>query len=1022
MVSTPRSHRSIARAPQPGDRHLDAPDEALGEAGPTARAAPTRSGEARRALAPAPVPAAAPAGAPGSAPPVDEPPWPDSLGEHLAEEDATAGPDPRREELAAEILARLNPEQARAVETTEGPVLILAGAGSGKTRVLAHRVAYLIGVRGVPPWHILAVTFTNKAAAEMRERILGLVGEAGRDVAMGTFHALCARVLRRDGASIGIDPRFTIYDQDDQVGLMRQVLRDLDLPGTGDTRPSAVLGIVGRWKNDLVGPDDAYEAAHTHHERLAARAYRRYQERLREANALDFDDLLVEGVRLFEQEPAVLARYQDRWRYVHVDEYQDTNRAQYLWIRRLAARHRNLAAVGDDDQSIYSWRGADLRNILDFERDYPDATVVKLEQNYRSTQRILDAAHAVVSRNTERTDKKLWTTNPAGVLIERFEADSEDEEADWIARQVDALVHGRGSGGSSVAPLAEEGDDRRYSLRDVAVMYRTNAQSRPIEEAFLRWGLRYQLVGGTRFYQRREVKDALAYLRVLRNDHDQVAFERILNVPPRGIGERTIEEIRRLAAARDGNVWEAILAASETPVLVPRARNALADFGGLVGRLRPRIALLPLPQLLDEVLEQSGYRAMLHDGTAEGEERWANLLELREVVDRYGDLVPEDALDRLLEETALVADQDTYERDADAVTLITLHAAKGLEFPVVFISGMEEGVLPHNRSLDDERQMAEERRLAYVGMTRAMHRLYLTHAASRVTFGRGGFSVPSRFLLEIPPGLLHGPRLVPRDEEWDDDQRPPEERAGGILDLDVVFGRDRANGRRTIQRPIGPRHLPPGGGYAPPPGAPPAGTPFRTSRDLDARRVAYYGARGGGPECTRATAGRPGGDRPAAGDWPAGRERATAGAGGDVSGAGAPGTGGFLAPAASPGAGVPPPGTRAASGPGVPHLGTPAPSARGVPHLGTPAPSAPGVPRSATPAATASARATLPPSPVIPGERRYRDGDRVHHASFGEGTVVTSRLTRDDEEVTVAFPDRGIKVLLASMANLELLG
>ncbi|MGC8633439.1 MAG: ATP-dependent helicase [Candidatus Limnocylindrales bacterium] len=848
-----------------------------------------------------------------------------------------AGSDPRRAALATQILARLNPEQARAVSVTDGPILILAGAGSGKTRVLAHRVAYLIGVRGVRPWNILAVTFTNRAAAEMRERILGLVGEDGRDVAMGTFHALCARVLRRDGAAIGIDPRFTIYDQDDQLGLLRQVLRDLDLPGTGETRPAAVLGTIGRWKNDLVTPEEAADSARTYHERLAARAYRRYQVRLDEANALDFDDLLLDGLRLFQDAPAVLEHYQDRWRYIHVDEYQDTNRAQYLWIQHLAARHRNLAVVGDDDQSIYSWRGADLRNILHFERDYPDVTVVKLEQNYRSTQRILDAAHAVVSRNTERTDKKLWTSNPEGVPIERFEADSEDEEADWIARQVDALVHGRGARGLAAAPLVDQGDERQYALRDIAVMYRTNAQSRPIEEAFLRWGIRYQLVGGTRFYQRREVKDALAYLRVLHNDHDQVAFERILNVPPRGIGEKTIEEVRRLAEAHGGSVWEGILAAAESPVLAGRARNALSDFGGLVGRLRARVGLLPVPQLLDEVLEQSGYRAMLSDGTAEGEERWANLLELRAVVERYADLTPEDALDRLLEETALVADQDSYTRDADAVTLITLHAAKGLEFPVVFIGGMEEGVLPHSRSLDDERQMAEERRLAYVGMTRAMHRLYLTHAASRVTFGRGGFSVPSRFLLEIPAGLLHGPRLLGDEDAWDDDQRPVQERSGGILDLDAVFGRDRAAGRRTTARSIGPRHLPPGGGFAPPPGAPPPGTPFRPTRDLEARRAEYYGTR-------RGSAG--GGKEPA--------------------------------------------------------------------------------PRSAAPPrpaeAAAPAHRAVAPRPFVPGERRYRDGDRVRHAAFGEGTVVSSRLTRDDEEVTVAFPDRGVKVLLASLANLELLG
>jgi DNA helicase-2/ATP-dependent DNA helicase PcrA len=856
---------------------------------------------------------------------------------------ATAGPDaavraPRKlratpagaEALAKKIVSRLNPEQARAVTTTEGPLLILAGAGSGKTRVLAHRVAYLVGVRGVQPWQILAVTFTNKAAAEMRERILALVGEGGRDVAMGTFHALCARVLRRDGAAIGLDPRFAIYDTDDQTGVMKQVLRELELQGTGELRPSAVLGAVSRWKNDLLGPAEAAHQAQGYIEQLYAKAYARYAERLTSASALDFDDLLNEAVRLMEQAPAVLTRYQERWRYLHVDEYQDTNRAQYLWIKLLAQRHRNLAVVGDDDQSIYSWRGADLRNILDFERDYPDATVVKLEQNYRSTQLILDAAHAVVSRNEGRKDKKLWTENPRGVLIERFEADREDEEAEWIARQVEALAAGRGSAGSILARRADDGDERLYRLRDIAVMYRTNAQSRAIEESFLRYGLRYQLVGGTRFYQRREVKDALAYLRILRGDHDVAAFERILNVPPRGIGERTIESLRALSAERGGNVWEAIEAAvAGQGEIVARTRNALVGFAELVRRLRTRVGLIALPELLDLVLEESGYRQMLMDGSQEGEDRRANLLELREVVDRYGDLEPEDALDRLLEETALVADQDAYQVDADAVTLITLHAAKGLEFDIVFISGLEEGVFPHARALDDPRQMEEERRLAYVGLTRARHRLYLTHAAQRATWGRGGFSVPSRFLLEIPAELMHGPRLVVQDEQ-DEDQRPEDERLIGY-DLSGVLergaGSARLVGRRTLSS-LGPRLLPPGGGYSPPPGAPRPGESFRTSRDLAARREAYYG-RGAVPDdASRAL-------------QPADGERKTG---------------------------------------------------------------------------------TIPPRPVVPGERRYRDGDKVRHRAFGDGTVVTSKLTRDDEEVTVAFPDRGIKKLLASLANLELVG
>jgi DNA helicase-2/ATP-dependent DNA helicase PcrA len=854
----------------------------------------------------------------------------------------------QRTKLADEIVSRLNPEQARAVTMTEGPLLILAGAGSGKTRVLAHRVAYLIGVKGVKPWQILAVTFTNKAAAEMRARILNLVGDQARDVAMGTFHSLCARVLRRDGSAIGIDPRFAIYDTDDQTSTIKLVMRDMDLLQNSELKPNALLGQIGRWKNDMIGPDAAETGAHGYQEEIAARAYRAYQSRLKAASALDFDDLLNEAVRLFEQAPGVVAHYQDRWRYLHVDEYQDTNRAQYLWIRLLAGERKNLAVVGDDDQSIYSWRGADLRNILDFERDYPNATVVKLEQNYRSTQLILDAAHAVVSHNEARKDKKLWTQNPRGVLIERFEADSEDEEAEWIARQVEALVGGRGAGGSFLARRADEGDERRYSLRDIAVMYRTNAQSRAIEEAFLRYGLRYQLIGGTRFYQRREIKDALAYLRVVRSDFDTAAYERIINLPPRGIGEKTIAAVRAEAGRRNGNVWEALQALAQAEsndiAVATRTRSAIAGFVAIVEKLRRRIGVLDLPEMLDTVLEESGYRAMLLDGSQEGEDRWANLLELREVVTRYADLEPEDALDRLLEETALVADQDTYEKDADAVTLITMHAAKGLEFDAVFITGLEEGVFPHSRALDDQREMEEERRLAYVGLTRARHRLYLTHAATRATWGRGGFSVPSRFLMEIPPDLMHGPRLVAQDPYAtdDEDQRPDDERAGEGYDLRYILGPRAASrlvGRRASWMN---RALPPGGGYTPPPGAPRNGQPFTPSRDLNAKRDAYYGA--------KPNRGPAGGLKSPWDKWE--------------------------------------------------HIGLPNDPARDEP-----------LPE----------RRVRPERPVIPGERRFRDGDHVRHPAFGEGTVVTSKLTRDDEEVTVAFPDRGVKKLLASLANLEII-
>jgi len=843
-----------------------------------------------------------------------------------------------RDSRRQEILGRLNTEQARAVTTTDGPVLILAGAGSGKTRVLAHRIAYLIGVAGVPPFRILAVTFTNRAAQELRERIVRLTGEAGREVEAGTFHSLCARVLRRDGSAIGVDRRFVIYDTEDQVALMKRLLREEGLDAKGETRPQGILGAISRAKNDMLDPTQLPPL------RLAtgamlqvARLAGLYQAGLRDANALDFDDLLLEAVRLFDEAPQVLARYQDRWRYLHVDEYQDTNRPQYLWVKALASRHRNLAVVGDDDQSIYGWRGADIRNILEFERDWPDATVVKLEQNYRSTQLILDAAHAVVSKNVARTDKKLWTDQAGGRPIERFEAYNEEEEAEWIARRVEELG---GSGGSALTRRADDGPGR-FSLRDIAVLYRTNAQSRAIEESCLRYGIRYQVVGGTRFYARREVKDALAYLRILRSDSDAVSFERVINVPARAIGDKTIAAVRA-AVARDGvSFWGALerTAEGEVPELAGRARAAIGDFVALVRRLRTRVGVLPLPELLDEVLERSGYRAMLADGTEEGEERWANLLELREVTTRYDDLSAEDALDRLLEETALVADQDSYESDAEKLSLITLHAAKGLEFEVVFIAGLEEGLFPTGRAIEaeagfnpDPRPMEEERRLAYVGMTRAKQRLYLSHAWQRATRRTGSWMAePSRFLLEIPPALMSGPRLGALAADGD---------AETSDDLNLIFGRGATRFGRAI-RPGGAAFRE-GSGR---PGGPRPGEAFRPSRDLAARREAFAGGARSGTF----------GERFHGSD----EEAVETGEAGAWDG-------------------------RLVSG--------------------------------------AAIRVPREPRPVIPGERQYRDGDRVRHDRWGDGIVVTSKLTRSDEEVTVAFrdPQVGRKTVLASLAGLEL--
>ena len=845
-----------------------------------------------------------------------------------------------------EILGRLNPEQSRAVTTTDGPVLILAGAGSGKTRVLAHRIAYLVGVKRVAPFRILAVTFTNRGAGELRERIIRLVGEPGKEVQAGTFHSLCARVLRRDGEAIGLDRRFVIYDTEDQQALMKQVLREEGLEAKGETRPAAILGAISRAKNDMLDPGEIPPL------RLAtgvtvqiARLARLYMAALRKANALDFDDLLLDAVRLFDESPETLARYQERWRYLHVDEYQDTNRPQYLWIRALAAKHRNLAVVGDDDQSIYGWRGADIRNILDFERDWPDSTVIKLEQNYRSTQLILDAAHAVVSRNQARTDKTLWTQNDRGRLIERFEAYNEEEEAEWIARRVEELT---GTRGSALTRRADDG--ATVKLRDIAVLYRTNAQSRAIEEAALRYGIRYQVVGGTRFYSRREVKDALAYLRVLRSDADSVSFERVINVPSRAIGDRTIGVVRAFVAREGLPYWLGLerAAEGEIPELAGRARAAIAEFVGLVRRLRSRIGVLPLPELLDDVLERSGYRAMLADGTEEGEERWANLLELREVTTRYDDLSAEDALDRLLEETALVADQDSYSSDADMLSLITLHAAKGLEFDVVFIAGLEESLFPTGRAVEaeggfnpDPRAMEEERRLAYVGITRARQRLYLSHAWQRATRrgpGTSWMAEPSRFLMEIPAELMSGPRLGARPDDGDGYEAPD--------DLNLVFGRGATRFGRPIRPGAGAFRE--GSGR---PGAPQAGETFRPSRDLAARREAFAGGARSGTFGRKVEA------------W-------------DDDGAGH-----------------------------APYDGD---------DLGQ-------VPRHAGAAAAAG---RVVDRPIVPGERRYRDGDRVRHARWGDGIVVSSKLTRSDEEVTIAFrdPQIGRKTLLASLAGLELTG
>ena len=634
------------------------------------------------------------------------------------------------------ILSDLNPAQREAVVHTEGPLLILAGAGSGKTRVITHRIAYLIDGCGVRPGSILAVTFTNKAADEMGSRVGRLLGATGLGVWVGTFHATCVRILRRNAHLLGLRDSFVIYDEADQLSLMKACLNDLDF-GARVLNPRVAQVRISRAKNELLTPAEYATAAADFTEERVAKAYYRYQERLHQSAALDFDDLLMQTVRLFEQHPTVLAAYQTLWRYLMVDEYQDTNHAQYRLIRWLAAAHQNLAVVGDDDQSIYRWRGADLRNILDFERDYPACRVVRLEQNYRSTQVILDAAHGVISKNLDRKPKRLWTERAGGELVVLFQGRDEEEEAEFVARTAGRLA-------------GEEG----ASFDDFAVFYRVNAQSRALEDALRRQVIPYVIVGGVRFYERKEVKDALAYLRLIASPADSVAFLRALGVPPRGLGKGTLEKLQQVAAAQRSSPWEACGRQELLEALTARQRKALQEFTALIEGLRARRAGLPLPDLVQAVLDESGLaKALQEEGTPEAEGRLENLRELVAAAQDFVLRSEEATLQAFLDSVALISAVDSLEEGRGAVTLMTLHMAKGLEFGVVFMTGMEEGVFPHARALADEEELEEERRLCYVGITRAKDCLYCTAALERRLYGGGIFNLPSRFLEEIPPEL-----------------------------------------------------------------------------------------------------------------------------------------------------------------------------------------------------------------------------------------------------------------------------
>jgi DNA helicase-2/ATP-dependent DNA helicase PcrA len=638
------------------------------------------------------------------------------------------------------LIETLNPVQAEAVLHTEGPALIVAGAGSGKTRALTHRIAYLIREQGVNPYSILAITFTNKAAREMAARVESLLGERiAKGMWILTFHSACARILRREHEHLGLPSSFTIYDEGDTERLITAALKDLDL----DLKrypPRAMAAAIGKAKDHVLSAADFAGAAGNLYEQTIARVYTEYERRKHAAGALDFDDLITETVRLFREFPAVLEHYQEWFRYILIDEYQDTNRAQYQLVNQLAAKYRNICVVGDADQGVYSWRGATIQNLLDFERDYPDAEIFLMEQNYRSTSNILAVANALIEHNVHRKPKSLWTETQGGELAVRYRADDEHEEAVFVAEEVHRLV---------------ESEGHRFS--DVAIFYRTNAQSRVIEDIFQRAGIPYRVVGGVRFYQRKEIKDVLTYLRLLLNPQDVVSARRVINTPRRGIGDATVASLEGFAAFEEVAFLEAARRVDEIPELGGRAKGAVASFVGVLDRLQQVLNSGAGPQKMVEAAStESGYLLELEaERTVEAEGRIENLRELGGVAAEFEQRSPDGTLAEFLEQVSLVSEQDEYDEESGNVTLMTLHNAKGLEFPVVFIIGLEDGVFPHYRSMGEPAELEEERRLMYVGVTRAQQRLYLTHAWSRMLFGSTSYNPPSRFLGEIPSELVH---------------------------------------------------------------------------------------------------------------------------------------------------------------------------------------------------------------------------------------------------------------------------
>ncbi|MED1539615.1 DNA helicase PcrA [Bacillus inaquosorum] len=644
--------------------------------------------------------------------------------------------------ISNQLLSGLNPVQQEAVKTTDGPLLLMAGAGSGKTRVLTHRIAYLMAEKHVAPWNILAITFTNKAAREMKERVESILGPGADDIWISTFHSMCVRILRRDIDRIGINRNFSILDTADQLSVIKGILKERNLdPKKFD--PRSILGTISSAKNELTEPEEFSKVAGGYYDQVVSDVYVDYQKKLLKNQSLDFDDLIMTTIKLFDRVPEVLEFYQRKFQYIHVDEYQDTNRAQYMLVKQLAERFQNLCVVGDSDQSIYRWRGADIANILSFEKDYPNASVILLEQNYRSTKRILRAANEVIKNNSNRKPKNLWTENDEGIKISYYRGDNEFGEGQFVAGKIHQL-HSSG----------------KRKLSDIAILYRTNAQSRVIEETLLKAGLNYNIVGGTKFYDRKEIKDILAYLRLVSNPDDDISFTRIVNVPKRGVGATSLEKIASYAAMNGLSFFQAIQQVDFIGVSA-KAANALDSFRQMIENLTNMQDYLSITELTEEILDKTEYREMLKaEKSIESQSRLENIDEFLSVTKNFEQKSEDKTLVAFLTDLALIADIDQLDQKEeesggkDAITLMTLHAAKGLEFPVVFLMGLEEGVFPHSRSLMEEAEMEEERRLAYVGITRAEQELYLTNAKMRTLFGRTNMNPESRFIAEIPDDLL----------------------------------------------------------------------------------------------------------------------------------------------------------------------------------------------------------------------------------------------------------------------------